>query len=397
MSAKSMSNHFMDENVNLEILKARAYNYRWAEVPDGVIPLTAADSDFPAAPEIQNALIEYIEGGYFSYAPKRGLPEFIRSIASGLKERKGIAIDEQMILPIDSAARGMYVTVQALLAPGDEVIIFDPVDYLFKESALSAGAVPVLYPSRVIENTIDVSDIEKYITPRTRMIGLCNPHNPLGALYSQKGLKLLLELAEKYDLYIMNDEIWSDIIFPDSRFVSILSVDEKKNNRVITVYGFSKSFGVAGLRIGCIYCFDEMVFGKILACSDVMSTAGGISSLSQIAGIACMEKSFYWLDEYIRHLTANRNYAVKRINAMKGLSCRKPEATYLLFVDIRQTGLSSQAFVDHVMTEKLALVPGSEQFFGPGGEGFIRLCFATSRSILDEALNRLEKAVNTIV
>ena len=396
MSTESLSHLFADGNVNLDILKARAYNYRWAEVPDGVIPLTAADSDFPAAPEIRDALIKYIEGGYFSYAPKRGLPEFISSIASGLKERKGISIDEKMILPIDSAARGMYITAQALLKPGDEVIIFDPVDYLFKESALSAGAIPVLYPSRVVENRIDVSDIEKYITPRTRMIGLCNPHNPLGALYSKEGLTHLLELAEKYDLFIMNDEIWSDIVYPDGRFLSILSLNETRNSRVITVYGFSKSFGVAGLRIGCIYCFDETVFGKILACSDVMSTAGGISSLSQIAGIACMEKSFYWLDEYIHHLKANRDYAVDRINAMKGLSCRRPEATYLLFVDIRQTGLSSQAFVDHVMTEKLALVPGSEQFFGPGGEGFVRLCFATSRSILDEALNRLNRAVNTI-
>jgi aspartate/methionine/tyrosine aminotransferase len=397
MKSEHMSRLFQDENVNLDILKKRAYNYRWAEVPEGVIPLTAADSDFPAAHEVREALIEYIESGYFSYAPKKGLPEFISSIASGIKERKGITLDENMILPIDSAARGMYITSQAVLRPGDEVIVFDPVDYLFKESALSAGAVPVLYPSNIKNNKIDVSDIEQYITPRTRMIGLCNPHNPLGALYTRESLDHLLTIAEKYDLHIMNDEIWSDIIFPEEKFLSILSLDNERNGRVITIYGFSKSFGLAGLRIGCIYCFDETVYSKILDCSDVMTTAGGISSLSQIAGIACMQKTFYWLDEYVRHLTKNRDYAVERINKMPGLSCRKPEATYLLFVDISKTGLTSEAFVEFVLRDaKLAIVPGNEKFFGPGAKGFIRLCFATSRGILEEALNRLEQTVHKI-
>jgi aspartate/methionine/tyrosine aminotransferase len=398
MKNKNVSSQFQDENVDLDILKKRAFNYRWAEVPDGVIPLTAADSDFPAAPEVREALIEYIESGYFSYTPKKGLPEFISSIASGIKKRKGITLDENMILPIDSAARGMYITSQAVLQPGDEVIIFDPVDYLFKESALSAGAVPILFPAKIKNNKIDVSDIEQYITPRTRMIGLCNPHNPLGALYSRESLDHLLTIAEKYDLYIMNDEIWSDIVFPENEFLSILSLDPERNGRVMTIYGFSKSFGLAGLRIGCIYCFDEIVFSKILDCSDVMTTAGGISSLSQIAGIACMQKTFYWLDEYIRHLTANRDYAVERINSIQGLSCRKPEATYLLFIDISKTGLTSQSFVEYVLQNaKLAVVPGTEKFFGPGAKGYIRLCFATSRGILEEALNRLEQAVRNIL
>ena len=130
---------FDDSNVRLNVLKQRAYNYRWAEVDDGVIPLTAADPDFPVAEPVRQAMIDYINGGYFSYTPKLGLPEFKQAISDGLKARKGEVIDPELILPIDSAARGMYVIARTVLAPGDEMIVFDPVDYLFRESCLAAG------------------------------------------------------------------------------------------------------------------------------------------------------------------------------------------------------------------------------------------------------------------
>lgn len=111
---------FDDSNVRLNVLKQRAYNYRWAEVDDGVIPLTAADPDFPVAEPVRQAMIDYINGGYFSYTPKLGLPEFKQAISDGLKARKGEVIDPELILPIDSAARGMYVIARTVLAPGDD-------------------------------------------------------------------------------------------------------------------------------------------------------------------------------------------------------------------------------------------------------------------------------------
>ena len=174
---------FDDSNVRLNVLKQRAYNYRWAEVDDGVIPLTAADPDFPVAEPVRQAMIDYINGGYFSYTPKLGLPEFKQAISDGLKARKGEVIDPELILPIDSAARGMYVIARTVLAPGDEMIVFDPVDYLFRESCLAAGGKVVLFPAKLKDGWIDLSDLESYITPRTRMIGLCNPHNPYGVSY----------------------------------------------------------------------------------------------------------------------------------------------------------------------------------------------------------------------
>ena len=165
---------FDNKQIKLDVLKKRAYNYRWAEVDEGVIPLTAADPDYPVAPEIQEAMIDYIKDGYFSYTPKLGYPEFSESISRGLKARKGEEIRPELILPIDSAARGMYVIAESVLKPGDEMIVFDPVDYLFRESCLAAGGKPVFFPAKLKDGYIDLSDLESYITPKTRMIGLCN-------------------------------------------------------------------------------------------------------------------------------------------------------------------------------------------------------------------------------
>lgn len=390
-------NHFSNENIKFDVLKKRAYNYRWAELPDDMIPLTAADTDFPVAPEIVNDIIDYVKEGYLSYTPKLGLPEFRKSIADALKKYKNEDVEAEMVLPIDSAARGMYIIAQTVLNPGDEMIIFDPVDYLFKQSALSAGATPVLFPSVIKDGHIDLSNLEKYITKKTKMIGLCNPHNPLGTLYTKEDLDLILTLAEKYDLYIMNDEIWSDIVYPEKEFLSILSLGAERNKRTLSVYGFSKCYGVAGLRIGCIYCQDKDIFDKLVEKSDVMTTAGGIASVSQIAGIACLDKAGYMVEEYRKHLTKNRDYAVERINSMDMLSCRKPDATFVIFIDVRKTGMGSEEFVEFMKEKaKLALVPGTEQFFGPGAEGFVRLCFATSFEVLEEGLNRLETGLKLI-
>lgn len=388
---------FNNESVNLDVLKQRAFNQRWAEQDDGVLPLTAADSDFPCAPEIVEAIVDYAKAGYFSYTPKRGMESFKQSIASALKTHKNEPVDPEYVLPIDSAARAMSVIAKAFLKPGDEAIVFDPVDYLFKTSMEAAGAKIILYPATVRDGKIDLSDLECYITPKTKMLGLCNPHNPLGMCYSLEDLNFILRLSEKYGFYIMNDEIWSDIIFSDAKFHSILELGKERNKRTLSVYGFSKSYGVAGLRIGCAYSMDSEIYEQLVAASEVDSTIGGISSLSQIAGIACLDKCRYWLEGYLSTLQSNRDYALERLQRMPLISCYKPQATFVLYVDISQLGMIAEDFTNLLRTQyKLALVPGGPKFFGPGSEYHLRICLATSREILEEGMNRLDKALNDI-
>lgn len=389
---------YSDDRVNLDILRKRAYNMRWAEQPEDVIPMTAADHDFPTAPAIIEALQTYISGGYFPYTPHRGMEEFKESISRFLADRKNEMIPPEYILPIDSAARGMKVIADAILQPGDEVIVFDPVDFLFRTSMESAGAKVILFPSNLKEDRISLEGLENYITPKTKMLGLCNPHNPMGMLYSREDLDYLLSLSEKYGFYIMNDEIWSDIVYPEKKLLSILEFGLERNRRTLSVYGFSKSFGLAGLRIGCIYATNQAEFNKLLSASMVDTTIGGISSLSQIAGIAAMDQCRERLDEFVAHITENRDYALARLEKMPGIHCHKPQATFVLFPDIRETGMDPVELVDLLKEKyKVALVPGGARFFGPGSEGHIRICLSTSHAILEEGLNRLEKGLNDIM
>lgn len=389
---------FTNKSIDFQVLRQRAFNLRWAEVPEGVIPLTAADSDFHPAPEIAEAMIQYIQGGYFSYTPKRGFPEFKEAIAKALWERKQEKVDPELILPIDSAARGMDAIAKAVLEPGDEAIVFDPVDFLFKTSMEAAGAKIVLFPMKLREDgTIDFSDLEQYITPKTKMLGLCNPHNPLGKVYPLADLDHILALSEKYGFYIMNDEIWSDIVYPDAKFNSILNLGNDRNRRTLSVFGFSKSFGIAGLRAGCVYAQDRELFEKVVEASQVESTIGGISALSQVAGQACVEKCYYWVDQFVDHITGNRDYALERLGAMPGVSCYKPQATFVLFPDISGVGMEAEELVGYLLREhKLSIVPGGAKFFGPGSAGHVRICLATSRELLAQGLDRMEAGIRAI-
>lgn len=393
--------YFDDKNVNLQALRKKAFNLRWAEVDDGVIPLTAADPDFPCSDKIKQAIIDYASDGYFSYTPKTGFDEFKSSFSNYVKDLKNEAIPVENVLPVDSAARAMYIIAKTVLKPGDEMIVFDPCDFLFRESCLAAQATPVYYSAGIDTKNrkMDLSKLESYITDKTKMIGLCNPHNPYGLVYTKEELDQIMTLCEKYDFYIMNDEIWSDIVYPDAKFTSIYSLGNERCKRVLSVFGYSKSFGLAGLRIGCVYATDDEMFQKLVEASDVMSTAGGATSISQVAAIAAMDESRDWLKSFLEHLTKNRDYAVEFINKnIPQLHAYKPQATYLLYVDIKDLNCKADEFVDFLRKEvKLSVVPGGHNYFGDQSEGHIRICIATSKEILYEGLNRLKEGVEKFV
>ena len=386
---------FTNENIKFDVLRQRAYNMRWAEQDADVIPLTAADHDFPCAPEVVQALQDYIKEGYFTYTPHRGFPSFKKAIAKAMKERKNEDVNPDFVLPIDSAARGMKVIADAVLQPGDEVIVFDPVDFLFRTSMESAGAKVILFPTNLQSDCVSLEGLEDYITPKTKMLGFCNPHNPMGMLYKKEDLDYLLRLSEKYGFYIMNDEIWSDMIYPECEFTSLLHFGAERNARTLTVYGFSKTFGLAGLRIGCVYTMNQEMYDRVVKASLVDTTIGGIDALSQIAGEAALKYGFPRVDAFRAQIAENRDYALARIEKMPGIKCHKP--TFVLFPDITGTGWDPVDLID-VLKEKyrVALVPGGARFFGPGSEGHIRICLSTSREVLEEGLNRLEACLNDI-
>ncbi len=388
---------FPHTSIDFSLLKKRAYNLRWATVEDGVIPLTAADPDFPIAPEIREAIKSYTNGGVFSYGPPTGLPEFREAAAEVLETRKGITCSPDRILPTDGAASGMFTIAKTILQAGDQVIIFDPVDFLFQKSVEEAGGNVIRIPFDPVTGSFNRQNFQQAISKKTKMICICNPHNPLGRVLTKKELRFIGSLAVKHNLWIMNDEIWSDIVYAPNEHINISSLDSEIAKRTISVYGFSKTFGLAGLRVGFIAAPSKKVFRKLLQTSQAETTATGVSTLSQVAAITAYKDCWYWVDAFLDHLTKVRNYSVNRLNKMPGIRCTKPEGTYLLFPNIQSFGLSSEEMAKYLLKKsKVAVVPGASKWFGPGAEGHIRLCFSTSMEIMKEALDRIEVALNEL-
>lgn len=383
---------FSNNDINFEALKRKAYNGRWAAIEEGIIPLTAADPDFRTAPEIEQGIIEYIKDGYLSYGPFSGLPEFKKNVAEHFNTEKHGSFSPENVLAINSAAQGMFLIASYVLKPGDEAIILDPVDFLFKRSVEAAGGTVKLCPVDHTTGAIDFEKMVQLINPKTKLISICNPHNPLGKVYSKEVLKKISEIASAHDLWVMSDEIWSDIIYDNKDFHTYSSVSEEAKKKSFTVYGFSKSFGIAGLRIGAVLCNDQDILDDFTEKSNFNSTIEGVSTLSQIAASVALERAKPWYKEFLSHLQSNRDLAFNILNRSEVLSPNLPEATFVLFPKIKNN-LTSDEFTQHVLQHgKIAVVPGSERWFGKGAEGHIRICFSTSQEILEEGLDRIIKS-----
>jgi aspartate/methionine/tyrosine aminotransferase len=380
--------------VDLDALRQHAYNLRWATLPEDVVPLTAADPDFPCAPQIAEALKRFIGKRYFSYGPPEGLPEFRESLAGYFRRRRDVPATASSILPVDSAAFGIYVTCRAFLSAGDEAIIFDPVDFLFRYAVENCGATATPFPIPPGPDQVDFDRLEDLITTRTRMICLCNPLNPTGKVFTRPELTGFARLAEKYDLIILSDEIWSDIVFHPFSFTSIASLGKDVMDRTVTITGFSKSYGLAGLRIGAVMTSNPDHYERLFEASMHKSTVHGVNVLSQVAATAALDECGLWQQGFLRHLQKMRDLTVRSLNDIPGFTCIRPQGCYVAFADIRETGRTSGEIRDILFNEaRVAVVPGLKEWFGEGADGYIRLSFATSEEILTRAMQSIKATI----
>ncbi|HEV7675712.1 MAG TPA: aminotransferase class I/II-fold pyridoxal phosphate-dependent enzyme [Candidatus Angelobacter sp.] len=389
---------FSDNIIRVDLLRERAFNMRWAQQPADVIPLTAADPDFPICPVIQEQLVRHVRDGVLSYGPAEGLPQFRESVARWMLETRQMPCKPEEVFATDSAASGMAVLARASLAAGDEVLIPDPVDFLLHHTVERAGAVPVRVRVKPETNAEEfIRGMESRLTARTRMLWLCNPHNPLGVVYSREWQQRVAEWAISRGLRIVSDEIWSDIVYTPHRHVSLASISPEIASNTVTVYGFSKNFALAGLRVGCLICPDPDWKKEIVAASDAESTVYGASVLSQVAVVAALNDGREWLAEFVQHLHAQRDYVVGRLAKWPGVTVQPPQGTYVVFPEVRSLTDNSEDLCQQLREQaRVALVPGAPRWFGPGASGHLRICFATSHRILREAFDRLEPVVTQI-
>lgn len=383
--------NFSNTNIDFEALKERAFNYRWATLPPDVIPLTAADPDFPVAEEIRKAIHDYSQVGHFSYGPSNGLPAFKEAIAHWHINRKNTACSAELVLPVNSAAQALFLVAQYILSQGDEAIIPNPVDFLFRKSIENAGGVAIPCSLNMFTGSFDLEQLESLITPKTKAIFICNPNNPLGKVMTLKDLNAIGQLAQKHNLWIVSDEIWSDIVYKETTFYSVASLHEDFAKKTFIISGLSKNFGLAGLRVGYVIMPDLKTYEDIFKLSKHGSTAYGISTLSQIAGTAALTHCESWLDGFLSHLSDMRSLVLQHTQNSKLFEVPLPNSTYVAFPKLQAPYKDSPRIVKILQEKaKVALIPGTADFFESQAEGHIRICYATSKEVINEAFERID-------
>jgi aspartate/methionine/tyrosine aminotransferase len=248
------------------------------------------------------------------------------------------------------------------------------------------GALAVPYPLHESNGfRMRAEDIEPLITPRTRLLIINSPQNPTGAITEPEHLKEIYALAEKYDLYIYSDEIYSRMVYEEGRFFSIASLDQARE-RVILSNGFSKAFAMTGWRLGSVIA-PKMVAERMMML--LQTTSSCVSAFIQRAGIAAIEGDQSPVRDMMAAYQGRRDLLVQGLNAIPGIQCHLPGGAFYAFPNISSFGLSSEEFAD-VMLENVALLPGSN--FGSQGEGFVRMVYASSESNIQTALERIAQA-----
>lgn len=359
-----------------------------------VIDFGAGEPDFNTPPNIREAAIQAIETGKTRYTAASGLPELRQAICKKLYVDNHLDYKADNIVVSNGAKHSLYNAMQAICNPGDEVLVSVPYWVSYPELIKLADAVPVLVETKEAEGfKYTESNLRSHITPKTKAIIINSPNNPTGMVYSAEELKLIANIAEEYNLYVISDEIYEKLIY-DGIHISIASLGEKIKDLTIVINGMSKCYAMTGWRIG--YAAANRTIAGIMANiqSHATSNPNTIAQYGSIEALNGNQDSIY---EMRKAFMERRNYMVAKINSISGLSCQKPQGAFYVMVNISRIigkeyeGIAinnSLDFTEFLLRKaNIAVVPGS----GFGAANYVRLSYATSIEDIKEGLRRIEE------
>ncbi len=374
------------DHLDRDFLTTRAV-MKWENPDPEVIPLSLADIDFRPPDFIRSELHKAVDADYSPYGPYYGRTEVLEAIQEKLIARNHISPSLEDIMIVPGTMFAIYIVCQALLNEGDEVIICpSPVYAPLYLNAQKAGARILHCPWSFEDTDHDIRSLEKLITSRTRLIMICNPHNPTGRILDKHSLGRISELALKRGIMLFSDELYEDMCY-DTSFISLGALSPLVRESSVTVFGASKAFGVPGYRVAYL-TGGKSLMRRIKALSPTMIVH--TDSLAQSVLLATLTHGKQWLIELRDHLIKAGDLLVNGLNEIPGFSCDPVQATPFVFPDIRATGYSSDT-LKQILQDELKIITQSGTYFGPLGEGYIRLNFATSCTVLEEVLSRLHK------
>jgi aminotransferase len=355
-----------------------------------IIHLEIGRPDFNTPKHIVEAAVDALRAGKHHYSPNAGIPELRQAIAGKfIKEYQLDYNPNSEIVVTNGVAEGVYVAINALLNPGDQVLIPDPSWLNYNVVALTNFVEPVGYALSEENNfQPDPDQIEDKITPRTKMIILVSPSNPLGSVTNQKALERIAQLANKYDMVILSDEIYEKIVYSPARHLSIATL-ERMRDRTLLLNGFSKFYSMTGWRIGYVLGPAKLV-NPILRYHQYMITStntfaqwGAITALNGDQG-----PSYAMVEEFRKR----RDYLYQAINRIPGFSCIEPEGAFYLFPSVKDTGMDGYQMAD-LLLEKAGVATVAGESFGKNGAGYIRMSYSNSLENLKAAVAKIEKVL----
>lgn len=363
-----------------------------------VVGFGAGEPDFNTPDNINMEAIRAICDGKTKYTPPAGIIPLRKAICNRLKLDCDLDYDYTQIVVASGAKHCVYVTFRALLNPGDEVIVPAPYWVSYSEMIKMAGGVPVLVVAGEEQGFKAIGEqIKAAITDKTKCVIINNPSNPTGALYSKKELQEIADICVENDLYIISDEIYYQLIYDNAEFVSIASLGKDVYDHTIIINGVSKSYAMTGWRIGYVAASKEIA--KIMS-NYLSHSTGAPSTISQWASIEALNGPQEGIEAMRQEFEKRRNYMVKRMNEIPGVSCRMPEGAFYVMMNISQllgktiggaTINSADDFAMAFLDQGLVAVVPSTGF---GIDNFVRWSYATSMENIEEGLNRLEKFLN---
>lgn len=381
------------ENYNFdEIVNRRGTNcVKWdVENEDGIIPMWVADMDFPAAPAIRKAVEARAKHGVYGYTI---VPDsYYRAITSWFKRRHGWTIDREWIIYTTGVIPAISAAIKALTMPGEQVLIQTPVYNCFFSSIKNQGCQILENPLKRNGNSyvVDWDDFEmKCADEKTTVFMLCNPHNPSGRVWTEAELARMNEICLRHRVAVVSDEIHCELVMPGNKFTPFAAVNEDCKNNGVTLNSPTKNFNIAGLQIANIVCANPVWRRRIDRAINIFEVCD-VNPFGPVALEAAYNDSENWMDELNEYLFANYQLLCDTFaKELPQYEVMRLEGTYLVWVDVRPSGLSSDEVAEKLLKEGKVQVNSGTMYGQTTGEGYVRINIACPRATLIEGLKRM--------
>jgi cystathionine beta-lyase len=359
------------------------------------IPMWVADMDFAAPPGVTQALAATVDRGVHGYYADTG--SWAEALTDWLALRHGLSIKPEWVSPTPGVVSGLGLILQAVSEPGDDVVVFPPAYHAFRKIILANDRriLDAQLVQRQGRYAMDLEALRELLTPRTKVVFFCSPHNPGGTVWSVEEIRALAAFCAEHNLILVSDEIHCDLILDGATHTPTMNAAPEIADRLITCVAATKTFNLAGAHVGACVTPNAALKRKLDA-RIAASGLGSYNAFGMIATEAAWRTGADWLNELLPYLRGNRDLLDIRIEAAApGARSMRLDATYLAWVDFSGTGLSVEDVAKRVSgLARIFASPGSQ--FGPGGETWLRFNFATPRPILQQALDRLDEAFSDL-